>query len=59
MSPEPSCGIIEAGGKPVEGGNLLFGASEARRVVESDQRAKKFLKRAYGASEQHFPNSFL
>jgi hypothetical protein len=49
--PNAGCGIIEAGGKPVEGGNLLFGASEARRVVESDQRAEKFLKRAYGASE--------
>lgn len=49
--PNAGCGIIEAGGKPVEGGNLLFGALEARRIVESDQRAKKFLKRAYGASE--------
>jgi hypothetical protein len=49
--PSVGRGIIEAGGKPVEGGNLLFGASEARRIVESDQRAKQFLKHAYGASE--------
>ena len=49
--PSAGRGIIEAGGKPVEGGNLLFGASEGRRVVESDQRAKEFLKRTYGASE--------
>lgn len=49
--PNLGCGIIEAGGKPVEGGNLLFGASEARRILTSDKRAKPFLKRAYGASE--------
>jgi hypothetical protein len=49
--PSVGCGTIEAGGKPVEGGNLLIGASEARKIVESDKRAKRFLKRAYGASE--------
>jgi hypothetical protein len=49
--PNTECGIIEAGGKPVEGGNLLFDASEARRIVKSEQRVQKFLKRVYGASE--------
>jgi hypothetical protein len=49
--PSAGCGIIEAGGKPVEGGNLLFGASDARKIVGNDQRSKRFLKRAYGASE--------
>jgi len=49
--PSAGHGVIEAGGKPVEGGNLLFGASEARRIVESDRRSEKLLKRAYGASE--------
>ena len=49
--PNVGFGIVEAGGKPVEGGNLLFGASEAQRIVNSDRRAKQFLKRAYGASE--------
>ena len=50
---KPSFGLggIEAGGKPVEGGNLLFGASEARRILGSDHRSKRFLKRVYGASE--------
>ncbi|WP_163849265.1 class I SAM-dependent DNA methyltransferase [Pseudooceanicola aestuarii] len=49
--PGAGCGNIEAGGKPVEGGNLLFGASEARRIIKGDPRAEQFLKRVYGASE--------
>ncbi|MEO1200717.1 MAG: DNA methyltransferase, partial [Pseudomonadota bacterium] len=49
--PSAGLGVIEAGGKPVEGGNLLIGAAEAQRLLKSDRRAGAFLKRAYGASE--------
>ncbi|MBK57550.1 MAG: lactate dehydrogenase [Pseudomonas sp.] len=42
---------MDAGGKPVEGGNLLFTETERKRLVEKDVRTTKFLKRVYGASE--------
>jgi len=42
---------MDAGGKPVEGGNLLFTETERQRLVEGDAGTTKFLKRAYGASE--------
>ncbi|KGE89287.1 MAG: class I SAM-dependent DNA methyltransferase [Phaeodactylibacter xiamenensis] len=48
---QDSRGIIEAGGKPVEGGNLLFDAEEARRIIDVDYRAIQFIKRVYGSSE--------
>lgn len=49
--PSPNFGEIEAGGKPVEGGNLLIDGSEAQLLIDRDARAKRFLNRAYGASE--------
>lgn len=42
---------MDAGGKPVEGGNLLFAEEEKQRLVERNVDAVKFLKRVYGASE--------
>jgi hypothetical protein len=50
-APIADVGFIEAGGKPVEGGNLMFDAAEALGITRSDIRAKQFLKRAYGSSE--------
>lgn len=51
--PRPSSNLneLEAGGKPVEGGNLLLSAAEAQQLIAIDFRAKQFLKRCYGASE--------
>ncbi|MGO2579093.1 MAG: class I SAM-dependent DNA methyltransferase [Halomonas sp.] len=49
--PNAGFGVIEAGGKPVEGGNLLFNALEAKKIIKSDHRALSFFKRVYGASE--------
>lgn len=42
---------MDAGGKPVEGGNLLFTEAEKQRLLAHDVGVRKFLKRAYGASE--------
>ena len=42
---------MDAGGKPVEGGNLLFTEQERQRLVKKDGGITKFLKRVYGASE--------
>lgn len=50
-SPSDERSQMDAGGKPVEGGNLLFTETERQRLVERDVGTTKFLKRAYGASE--------
>ena len=50
-SPPDERSQMDAGGKPVEGGNLLFTEAEKQRLVERDVGTTKFLKRAYGASE--------
>ena len=42
---------VEAGGKPVEGGNLLISSSEAHHLLQKHSTAIKFIKRAYGSSE--------
>ncbi|WBY17086.1 N-6 DNA methylase [Erythrobacteraceae bacterium WH01K] len=42
---------IEAGGKPVEGGNLLLSASEKDELLRENPSAAKFLKRVFGANE--------
>lgn len=42
---------IDAGGKPVEGGNLFLTADERRRIVGLDDATESFIKRVYGASE--------
>jgi hypothetical protein len=44
-------GQVEAGGKPVEGGNLLVSSGEARHILQQYPIASKFIKRAYGSSE--------
>lgn len=44
-------GVLDAGGKPVEGGNLLIDAFEAKKIVGAYPEAKKYIKRIYGASE--------
>jgi hypothetical protein len=44
-------GQVEAGGKPVEGGNLLVSSGEARHILQKYPIASKFIKRAYGSSE--------
>ena len=43
--------VIDAGGKPVEGGNLLLSADEKLKLLSHHPGAVSFLKRAYGASE--------
>lgn len=50
-SPSDERSQMDAGGKPVEGGNLLFTETERQRLVERGVGTTKFLKRAYGASE--------
>lgn len=44
-------GVVDAGGKPVDGGNLLLTADEKHRLLSLCPEAKAFIKRAYGASE--------
>jgi hypothetical protein len=50
-TPSDDRGIIEAGGKPVEGGNLLLNPMQAKEITNLDPNAKPFIKRVYGASE--------
>jgi hypothetical protein len=42
---------IDAGGKPVEGGNLFLSADEKRSLQARYPEASQYMKRAYGASE--------
>lgn len=49
--PSDGRGTIEAGGKPVEGGNLLLNAMQAAEIIKNYPSAKRFIKRVYGASE--------
>jgi hypothetical protein len=49
--PHDQRGVVEAGGKPVEGGNLLLTADEKRSLLQRYPGASDFLKRIYGASE--------
>jgi len=50
-SPTDDRASVEAGGKPVEGGNLLLSSSEAHHLIQKHPTASKFIKRAYGSSE--------
>lgn len=43
--------IVDAGGKPVDGGHLFLTAEERRRIVQNDPQIGDFIKRVYGASE--------
>jgi len=49
--PSDGRGTIEAGGKPVEGGNLLLNAMQAAEIIKNDPSSERFIKRVYGASE--------
>ena len=42
---------MDAGGKPVEGGNLLLDADEVVKLIVANPDRRKYLKRVYGASE--------
>lgn len=42
---------IDAGGKPVDGGNLFLTADEKRKLETSYPEVSPFIKRVYGASE--------
>ncbi|MBS7349650.1 MAG: lactate dehydrogenase, partial [Comamonas sp.] len=44
-------GIMDAGGKPVDGGNLFLNAEEKSALLMRQPTAGKFIKKAYGASE--------
>lgn len=44
-------GKMDAGGKPVEGGNLFLSAGEKHELLECQPQAAEFIKTAYGASE--------
>jgi hypothetical protein len=50
-SPQDDRGIVDAGGKPVEGGNLLLTADEKRKLLNGHPEAAGLIKRVYGASE--------
>jgi hypothetical protein len=50
-SPTDGRAPVEAGGKPVEGGNLLLSNGEALHLLQQHPTANKFIKRAYGSSE--------
>ncbi len=49
--PSDGRSTVEAGGKPVEGGNLLISSSEAHYLFQKHSTTIKFIKRAYGSSE--------
>ncbi len=42
---------LDAGGKPVEGGNLFLSPPERRAIEKSHPEVSRCIKRAYGASE--------
>jgi hypothetical protein len=49
--PNDGRSLVEAGGKPVEGGNLLISSSESHHLLQKYPTVSKFIKRAYGSSE--------
>jgi hypothetical protein len=50
-APQDGRGMVDSGGKPVEGGNLLLSVEEKLELVSRCPSAVDFLKRVYGASE--------
>ncbi len=50
-SPSDERGVMDAGGKPVEGGNLLLSADEMQGLLNRYPDATDYFKRIYGASE--------
>jgi hypothetical protein len=49
--PPAGCKEIEAGGKPVEGGNLLLSRQERDEVLTISPNAGSYIKRVFGANE--------
>ena len=50
-SPPRDRAVVEAGGKPVEGGHLLLSASDRRQLLARDESTARFLRRVFGANE--------
>ncbi|MBN8605254.1 MAG: class I SAM-dependent DNA methyltransferase, partial [Planctomycetes bacterium] len=50
-TPLSGVGIVEAGGKPVDGGHLLLSADEKRTLIKECNDAEQFIFRVYGAEE--------
>ena len=50
-APKDGRSIVDAGGKPVEGGHLLLTVDEKREILGRFPSAVRFFKRIYGASE--------
>lgn len=50
-APLDNRGVVDAGGKPVEGGNLLLSADEKRNLLRRHPDCAELIKRVYGASE--------
>lgn len=44
-------GTMDAGGKPVEGGNLFLSADEKHELIGRQPQAADFIRKVYGASE--------
>lgn len=44
---------IQAGGKPVDGGNLLLSAQQKEQMTERSPVASRYLKRVFGANEHN------
>lgn len=49
--PHDARGVMDAGGKPVEGGNLFLSADEKKTLLSLQPQAADFIKTVYGASE--------
>ncbi len=50
-TPTDARNVMDAGGKPVDGGNLLLNDHEARQLIAHARMTTKFIRRVYGASE--------
>ncbi|MDR2875672.1 MAG: lactate dehydrogenase, partial [Methylobacillus sp.] len=50
-APPDARGDMDAGGKPVEGGNLFLSVDEKNALLALQPKAADFIKTAYGASE--------
>lgn len=51
MSPPDGRGIVDAGGKPVDGGHLFLNPAEKRALVRPGHSDEQLIKRTCGASE--------
>jgi hypothetical protein len=53
LAPPDGREVIEAGGKPVEGGHLLLSATERNSLLSKSPSAARYLKRVLGANEHN------